>query len=75
MTTAPRSAHAPSVHRLWRAGVAALAAMGVAAALAGCGSTPGSRSSGDPAAAPQQSGSGVTVFGDIDVNVTKQRTR
>lgn len=74
MTTAPRSAHAPRVHRLWR-GVAALMAMGVAVALAGCGSTPGFTSSGDPAAAPQQSGSGVTVFGDIDVNVTKQRTR
>ena len=57
--------------RFWRT---ALAALVVAGALAGCSSTSGSARSSDPAS-PQRGASGVTVFGDIDVGVTKERTR
>ena len=57
----------------WRTTLAALA---VAGALGGCSSTAGSARSGDPARQQQPQGaSGVTVFGDIDVGVTKERTR
>ncbi|MBL7087717.1 MAG: hypothetical protein ISS20_02805 [Acidovorax sp.] len=57
----------------WRT---ALAAMAVAGALSGCGSTSGVARSSDPASQQQPQGaSGVTVFGDIDVNVTRERTR
>ena len=51
-------------------------AVAVAAVLCGCSSTPGSARSSDPAS-PQssQGASGVTVFGDIDVGVTRERTR
>ena len=57
----------------WRTTLAALA---VAGALGGCSSTAGSAISGDPASQQQPQGaSGVTVFGDIDVGVTKERTR
>ena len=63
----------------WRttlAALAALAALAVAGALGGCSSTAGSARSGDPASQQQPQGaSGVTVFGDIDVGVTKERTR
>ncbi|MCO4093758.1 MAG: hypothetical protein HEQ37_05790 [Acidovorax sp.] len=52
----------------------ALVALAVAGALGGCSSTPGSARSSDPAS-PQQGASGVTVFGDIDVGVTRERTR
>ena len=57
----------------WRTALVALAVVG---ALGGCSSTPGSARSSDPAS-PQQSlgASGVTVFGDIDVGVTRERTR
>ena len=54
---------------------AALVALAVAAALCGC-TTTGSARSSDPANQQQPQGaSGVTVFGDIDVNVTRERTR
>ena len=57
----------------WRTTLAALA---VAGALGGCTSTAGSARSSDPASWQQPQGaSGVTVFGDIDVDVTKERTR
>lgn len=57
----------------WRTTLAALA---VAGALGGCSSTTGSARSSDPASQQQPQGaSGVTVFGDIDVGVTKERTR
>jgi hypothetical protein len=53
-----------------------LAALAVAGALGGCSSTAGYARSGDPASQQQPQGaSGVTVFGDIDVGVTKERTR
>ena len=53
----------------------ALVALAVAAALGGCTTTGYARSS-DPASQQQPQGaSGVTVFGDIDVNVTRERTR
>ena len=53
----------------------ALVALAVAAALGGC-TTAGSARSSDPASQQQpQVASGVTVFGDIDVNVTRERTR
>lgn len=52
----------------------ALVTLAVAGALGGCTSTPGSARSSDPAS-PQQGSSGVTVFGDIDVGVTRERTR
>ena len=56
--------------------LAALAALAVAGALGGCSSTAGSARSSDPASQQQPQGaSGVTVFGDIDVGVTKERTR
>ncbi len=57
--------------RLWRT---ALVVLAVAGALGGCSSTSSSARSSDPAS-PQQGASGVTVFGDIDVGVTKERTR
>ena len=58
---------------VWRT---ALVAMAVAAVLGGCSSTPGSARSSDPAnPQPSQGASGVTVFGDIDVGVTRERTR
>lgn len=57
----------------WRTALVALAVVGV---LGGCSSTAGSARSGDPASQQQPQGaSGVTVFGDIDVGVTKERTR
>ena len=49
-------------------------ALAVVGALGGCGSTPGPARSSDPAS-PQRGASGVTVFGDIDVGVTRERTR
>lgn len=52
----------------------ALVALAVAAALGGC-TTTGSARSSDPASQQPQGASGVTVFGDIDVNVTRERTR
>ena len=53
----------------------ALVALAVAAALCGCTTTGYARSS-DPASQQQPQGaSGVTVFGDNDVNVTRERTR
>lgn len=65
----------PPARSGWRA-VLVAAALAVAGALSGCGSTPGAARSSDPAAQqPRQGASGVTVFGDIDVNVTRERTR
>ena len=55
----------------WRVALVALAVVG---ALGGCGSTPGPARSSDPAS-PQRGASGVTVFGDIDVGVTRERSR
>ncbi|WP_156372140.1 hypothetical protein [Acidovorax sp. Leaf78] len=60
--------------RVWRAALTTLGAVVVVGALGGCGSTSGSARSSDPAS-QQQGGSGVTVFGDIDANVTRERTR
>ncbi len=57
----------------WRTVLVALAVVGLGA-LGGCSSTSGSARSSDPAS-PQQGASGVTVFGDIDVGVTRERTR
>jgi hypothetical protein len=54
----------------------ALVALAVAGALGGCTSTPGSARSSDPASPQQRQGaSGITVFGDIDVGVTRERSR
>ncbi|CAN7646819.1 hypothetical protein [Acidovorax sp. LjRoot194] len=66
----------PRAGRVWRAALTTLGAVVVVGALGGCGSTStsGSARSSDPAS-QQQGGSGVTVFGDIDVNVTRERTR
>ena len=69
-TAYPTSA-GQSARGFWRT---ALVALAVAGALGGCSSTPGSARSSDPAS-PQQGASGVTVFGDIDVGVTRERTR
>ncbi|MBV7541503.1 hypothetical protein [Acidovorax sp. sic0104] len=70
----PHATLVPSRARsLWRTALAALAVVG---ALGGCSSTSGSARSSDPASQqPRQGASGVTVFGDIDVNVTRERTR
>lgn len=63
----------PPVRSGWRA---VLVAVAVAGALSGCSCTPGAARSSDPAAQqPRQGASGVTVFGDIDVNVTRERAR
>ena len=54
----------------------ALVVLAIAGALGGCTSTAGSARSSDPASQQQSQGaSGVTVFGDIDVNVTRERSR
>lgn len=64
---------APIAQRFWRTVLAAAAVVG---ALSGCGSTANSARSSDPASQQQPRGaSGVTVFGDIDVNVTRERAR
>ena len=69
LNRAPTASVAGSVCRT------ALVALAVAAALGGC-TTAGSARSSDPASQQQRQGaSGVTVFGDIDVNVTRERTR
>ena len=70
----PHSAFAASpVQGFWRT---ALVALAVVVGLAGCSSTSSSARSSDPATQqPQKGASGVTVFGDIDVNVTRERTR
>ena len=53
----------------------ALVALAVAGALGGC-TTTGSARSSDPASPQQRQGaSGITVFGDIDVGVTRERSR
>lgn len=57
----------------WRA---ALVVLALAGALGGCTNTAGSARSSDPASQQQPHGaSGVTVFGDIDANVTRERSR
>lgn len=74
MTQQPQRSEptAAPMRSFWRAAVLALAVVG---ALGGCSSTSsGSARSSDPASQPQGA-SGVTVFGDIDVGVTKERTR
>ncbi|PUA98021.1 hypothetical protein C8C99_2887 [Acidovorax sp. 107] len=76
MMQTPGTASTPSsaavAQGFWRT---ALVALMVAAALGGC-TTTGSARSSDPASQQQPQGaSGVTVFGDIDVNVTRERTR
>ena len=49
-----------------------LAVLALAGALGGCTSTPGSARSGDAAGA-QQGTSGITVYGTIDMGVTRSR--
>jgi hypothetical protein len=66
-----RGTVAPPAGGLWRAALVALAVVGV---LGGCSGTPGSARSSDPASSPQGA-SGVTVFGDIDVGVARERKR
>lgn len=62
-----------------RVGRTALLALALAAAgvLSGCTtSTSGAARSSDQASQqPPRGASGVTVFGDIDANVTRERTR
>lgn len=65
---------APAASPVWRTVQLALAAVATAGVLAGCSSMPAASSAGD-AARSQQGASGITVFGDIDVGVTRQRTR
>ena len=66
---------APTASMAGRVCRSALVALAVAAALGGC-TTAGFARSSDPASQQQPQGaSGVTVFGDIDVNVTRERTR
>lgn len=65
----------PTVSPAGSVGRTVLAALTVAAALSGCTTTGPGRSS-DPASQQQPQGaSGVTVFGDIDVNVSRERMR
>lgn len=77
MMQPPGTASTPSsaavAQGFWRTALVALVVVG---ALGGCGSTPGPARSNNPASQQQPQGaSGVTVFGDIDVNVTRERTR
>lgn len=74
---AGRGAAPASAKGLWRTASAALAALAVAGVLGGCTtSTSGAARSSDPASQqPGRGASGVTVFGDIDANVTRERTR
>ncbi|WP_313084999.1 hypothetical protein [Pulveribacter sp.] len=51
-----------------------LAGLGLAAALGGCTATGGGTQAGAPGS-QQGDGSGVTVFGTVDVNVSTQRSR
>lgn len=62
---------AATAGRRWCALVAVLA---LAGALGGCTGTGGTARPHDPAS-PQPGASGVTVFGDIDVGVTRERSR
>ena len=55
-------------------GLKALAMLAVAGFLAACGSVSVSHGAGD-AAGSSQGASGITVFGDIDMGVTRQRSR
>jgi hypothetical protein len=71
-----RHGDGPAASLAWGFWRAALAALAVSGALGGCSSTASSARSSDPASQQQPKGaSGVTVFGDIDVGVTKERTR
>lgn len=73
LNTASTASPASFARGVWRT---ALVALAVAGALGGCSSTAGSARSSDRASQQQPQGaSGVTVFGDIDVNVTRERTR
>ena len=60
---------------VWRAARVAVAVLATVGALGGCSSAPGSTARSSDPASPQQGASGVTVFGDIDVGVTRERTR
>ena len=71
MTQQRSESAVPSVHSVWRT---ALAAVAMAVALGGCSSPSSAARSSDPAT-PQQGASGATVFGDIDVGITRERTR
>lgn len=64
----------PVAGPLWcvvRLALATVAAVGV---VAGCSGVPAAAPSGD-ASRTQPGASGITVFGDIDAGVTRQRTR
>ncbi len=72
-STASSTPPASLTQGFWRAALVALSVVGL---LGGCSSTAGSARSSDPASQQQPQGaSGVTVFGDIDVNVTRERAR
>ena len=66
---------APTASMAGRVCRSALVALAVAAALGGCTTAGSARSSGPASQQQPQGASGVTVFGDIDVNVTRERTR
>ncbi len=53
----------------WRTAVLALAVVG---ALSGCNSTPGSARASAPDSS-QQGASGITVYGTVDVGVSRSR--
>ena len=71
-------ASVPALARRGRSAVAGvrgvLGVLALAAVLGGCTSTSGTARSSDPASQSPGS-SGVTVFGDIDVGVTRERSR
>jgi len=64
----------PVAAAIRRTGRVALAVVAVAGVLTGGSGVPAASSSGDASRA-QQGTSGVTVFGDIDVSVSRPRTR
>ena len=54
---------------------AMLAALAIAAALAGCTATGSGARQSDAPGSQQGDASGVTVFGTVDVSVSTQRSR
>lgn len=74
-TRTHRTLNTLSARATWRpAALATLVCLAAAGVLAGCGAAPMSSGSGD-ASSTQQGASGITVFGEIDAGVTRQRSR
>lgn len=73
-TRTHRTLNTLSARATWRPALATLVCLAAAGVLAGCGGAPMSSGSGD-ASSTQQGARGITVFGEIDAGVTRQRSR